>query len=54
MVALKSEGVCLYISDDTGSPSLRVLVGEVTDFTGPGGSAARRGPDFYESESRSI
>ena len=40
MTALKSEGVCLYISDDTGSPSLRVLIGEVTDFTGPGGSAA--------------
>jgi len=40
MVALKSEGVCLYISSDTGSPATRALIGEVVDFTGPGGQAA--------------
>lgn len=40
MVALKSEGVCLYISSDVGSPATRALIGELVDFTGPGGQAA--------------
>lgn len=40
MTALKSEGVCLYIDSEVGSPATRTLIGEVTDFTGPGGSAA--------------
>ena len=37
--ALKGQGVVIGISAETGSPNVFVTIGEVVDFTGPGGSA---------------